>query len=145
MESHEPAALAEARKEFEAELALNPNDAVAEYQVARILQVEQKPDEAAARLERAIELAPSFPEALVALARHEIERKNASRAIGLLEKATELAPRSESAHYGLMLAYRNAGRRDDAKRIQQRLDELQNAEGGEFNQFLERIGEAPKP
>jgi tetratricopeptide (TPR) repeat protein len=145
MESHEPAALAEARKEFEAELALNPNDAVAEYQVAQILQVEQKPDDAAARLERAVELDPDFPEALVALARHELERKNASRAISLLEKAIALTPKSESAHYTLMLAYRNAGRREDARRMQQRLDELQNAEGGEFNQFLERIGEAPKP
>ena len=33
--------IAAARKEFEAELALNPNDAVAHYQVAQILKVEQ--------------------------------------------------------------------------------------------------------
>jgi tetratricopeptide (TPR) repeat protein len=145
MESHEPAALTAARKELEAELALNPGDAVAEYQVAQILQVEQKPDEAAARLARAVELDPRFSEALIALARHKLDRKDAAGAIELLESAIGLAPQSESAHYSLMLAYRNAGRREDARRVQQRLDELQKADGGEFNQFLERIGEAPKP
>ena len=145
MESHEPAALAAARKEFEAELAINPNDAVAEYQIAQILQVEQKPDEAAKHLERAVELDSNFPEALIALARYKLDRKDSTSAITLLESAARLAPQSESAHYSLMIAYRNAGRRDDARRIQQRLDELQSAAGGEFNQFLERIGEAPKP
>jgi tetratricopeptide (TPR) repeat protein len=145
MESHEPAALAAAHKEFEAELAINPSDAVAEYQVAQILQVEQKPDEAAKHLERAVELDRNFPEALIALARYKLDRKDSAGAITLLESATRLAPQSESAHYSLMIAYRNAGRRDDARRIQQRLDQLQSAAGGEFNQFLERIGEAPKP
>ncbi|MEZ5363887.1 MAG: tetratricopeptide repeat protein [Bryobacterales bacterium] len=145
MESHEPAALEAARKEFEAELALNPNDPVAEYQVAQILQVQQKPDQAATRLERAIELDPNFAEALIALSRNKLDRNDAAGAIALLEKAVALAPKSESAHYSLMIAYRNAGRRDDAKRMQQRLDALQNADGGEFNQFLQRIGEAPQP
>ncbi len=41
-QSHDPAVLDQARKEFEAELALNPSDAVAEYQVAQILAAEQK-------------------------------------------------------------------------------------------------------
>ena len=145
MESHEPAALAAARKEFEAELAINPRDAVAEYQIAQILQVEQKPEEAAARLARAVELDPKFSEPLVALARYKLDRKDAPGAIQLLEEAIRLAPRSESAQYSLMLAYRNAGRIEDAQRAQRRLDELQNAGGGEFRQFLERIGEAPKP
>ena len=36
-QSHDPAALDEARQEFEAELSLNPSDAAAEYQVGQIL------------------------------------------------------------------------------------------------------------
>ena len=47
-QSHDPAALEEARKEFEAELKLNPSDAVAEYQIAQILSARQKKPEAAA-------------------------------------------------------------------------------------------------
>ena len=43
MRSHDPEALEEAKAEFEAELKLNPNDAVAEYQVAQILEVQQRP------------------------------------------------------------------------------------------------------
>ncbi len=41
-ESHDPAAMEQARGEFEAELALNPDDAVAEYQVAQIFLAQQK-------------------------------------------------------------------------------------------------------
>lgn len=143
MQSHQPEALAEARKQFEAELALNPNDAVAEYQVAQILLIEQKPDEATPHFERAVELDGNFAEALVALGRIRAQQRNPDEAIRLLERAVELAPESEGAHYNLMLAYRNAGRRDDAQKQKARLDELQKAPDGEFTDFLKRIGEAP--
>jgi tetratricopeptide (TPR) repeat protein len=43
LQSHDPANLREARKEFESELALNPSDAVAEFQVGQILQTGQNP------------------------------------------------------------------------------------------------------
>ena len=61
----------------------------------------------------------------------------------ILNEAVRLAPKSESAHYSLMLAYRNAGRREDAERIKKALDELQASPEGEFTDFLKRIGEAP--
>ncbi len=141
LRSHDPDALAEARTEFEAELKLNPNDPVAEYQVAQILEVQQQPDEAVKRLERAIELDPKFPEALIALGRHRMRGEDYAAAIKLFEQAIKLQPQSEPAHYALMTAYRNAGRRDDALRIKKKLDELQKAPAGEFSDFLERIGE----
>lgn len=143
MQSHEPEALAEARGQFEAELALNPNDAVAEYQVAQILLTEQKPGEATPRFERAVELDGNFAEALIALSRIRSQQRNFDEAIRLLERAVELTPESEGARYNLMLAYRNAGRRDDAQKQKERLDELQKAPEGEFTEFLKRIGEAP--
>ena len=144
MESHEPAALDAARQEFEAELALNPNDAVAHYQVAQILQAQQNPGEALARLERVVALDPNFAEALIALGRLHLDANRAAQAITLLEQGVKLVPRSESAHYALMMAYRNAGRRDDAQRQKQQLDELQKSPEGEFTEFLKRIGEQPK-
>ena len=144
MESHAPAALDTARQEFEAEIALNPNDAVAHYQVAQILQAQQKPDEALARLERVVELDPNFAEALIALGRLHLDANRTGQAITLLERGVKLVPRSESAHYALMIAYRNAGRRDDAERQKQQLDELQASPEGEFTEFLKRIGEQPK-
>ena len=143
MRSHEPSALEEALEQFRAELRLNPHDAVAEFQVGQILQVLGQAEEAMPHLERAVELDAEFPEALVALGKENARLERHGKAIELLEKALELHPESEPAHYSLMLAYRNAGRRDDARRIQEALDRLQAPQEGEFSEFLRRIGEAP--
>ena len=43
LESHSPENLALARREFEAELGLNPGDAVAEYEIGQILLAGQEP------------------------------------------------------------------------------------------------------
>ena len=145
LESHEPANLREARKEFEAELALNPGDSVAEYQVGQILLAEQDRTGAAARFEKAVSLNPIFAEALVALARVKSDEKKYSEAITLLERAVKLQPASESAHYSLMLAYRNAGRTEDAQREKAVIDKLKRPPEGEFTDFLKKLGEkAPK-
>lgn len=143
--SHEPAALEEARKEFAAELELNPYDAVAYYQIAQILEVQQKPSEAARALEKTVELDPNFPEALTALARYRSRSNEHAAAAKLLERAVELQPEAESSLYALMVAYRNAGRREDALETKEKLDALQQSPDGEFSDFLRRIGENPQP
>jgi tetratricopeptide (TPR) repeat protein len=142
-QSHDPAMMEQARLEFEAELALNPSDAVAEYQVAQILQAQQNKVEAAARFERAAALRPDFPEALIAVARLRSDDKRYAEAASLLERAIKLQPRNETAHYSLMLAYRNAGRAADAQREKQELDRLQKPPDGEFSDFLKRLGDKP--
>jgi tetratricopeptide (TPR) repeat protein len=124
---------------------LNPNDAVAHYQIAQILEAQQRHDEAVPNLEKAVELDPAFSEAVIALGRSRLNAKRNDEAIALLEKAVKLSPRSEAANYALMLAYRNAGRREDAQQQSERLNELQKAPEGEFSDFLKRIGEQPKP
>ena len=144
MESHAPETLAAARREFEAELRLNPNDAVAEFQIAQILEVEGDREAARRRLENAVRLDPDFPEALVALGRALAAQKRYPRAAALLERAVKLAPQSEAAHYNLMLAYRNAGREAEALEVKKRLEELQRPPEGEFTDFLRRIGELPQ-
>ena len=143
MASHEPQALEAALEEFHAELGLNPNDAVAEFQVGQILQVLGRPAEATPHFERAVELDGAFPEALIALGKDRASTERTDEAIDLLERALALHPESEPAHYSLMLAYRNAGRRADAERLQEALERLQAPAEGEFNEFLRRIGEAP--
>ena len=140
-QSHDPAALELARKEFEAELRLNPADAVAEYQVAQILTAEQKKPEAAAHFERAATLNPDFPEALIAVAKLRSDAKRYPDAIDLLEKAVKVQPRNETAHYNLMLAYRGAGRTADAQREKTELDKLQKPPEGEFTNFLKKLGD----
>jgi tetratricopeptide (TPR) repeat protein len=141
MSSHAPETLEAALKEFEAELALNPSDAIAHYQVAQILQVQQKAGPATARFEKALELKPDFTEVLIALGKLRLDAKRNEEAVSLLERAVKLAPGSETAHYNLMMAYRNAGRMDDARRQKAELDKLQKTPEGEFSEFLKRLGE----
>ena len=146
LESHQAVNLQEARKEFEAELKLNPSDAVAEYQIGQILVAEQNTSGGAERFERAAALSPDFAEPLIALAKLKSDQKKYAEAIGLLERAVNLQPLSESAHYSLMMAYRNAGRMDDARREKEAFDKLNRLPEGEFSEFLKKLGEkAPKP
>src|SRR3984885_7960442 len=140
-QSHDPAILDQARREFEVELSLNPSDAVAEYQVGQILTAEQQKPEAPKHLERAAELRPDFPEALIAVAKLRSDAKRYPDAIAILERAVKLQPRNETAHYNLMMAYRNAGRAADAQREKAELDRLQKPPEGEFSDFLKRLGD----
>ena len=141
LQSHDPANLREARKEFDAELALNPGDAVAEFQVGQILVAEQDRAGAAAQFEKAVSLDPDFAEALVALAKTKSDSKKDAEAIPLLERAVKLQPASESAHYSLMIAYRNIGRMEDAQREKAIFDKLNKPPEGEFTDFLKKLGE----
>ncbi len=141
MQSHAPEALAQARGEFEAELKLNPSDAVAEYEIGQILLAENKPLEAAPRFERALTASPDFVEALLAVAKMRADAKRYDEAIQLLERAVRLQPQNEAAHYNLMLAYRNAGRTADALREKDTIDKLQRPPAGEFTEFLKKLGE----
>ena len=140
-QSHDPAVLEEARREFEAELALNASDAVAEYQVAQIYVAQQEKSKAAAHYERAAELRPDFAEALIAVAKLRLDAKRYTDAIALLERAVKLQPRNETAHYNLMMAYRNGGRASDAEREKAELEKLQKPPEGEFTDFLKRLGD----
>jgi tetratricopeptide (TPR) repeat protein len=141
MQSHSAEAISEARREFEAELKLNPGDAVAEYEIGQILLAENRPQDAAPRFERAMVLAPGFAEALLAVGRMRSDAKRYDDAIQLLERAVRLQPENESAHYNLMLAYRNAGRTTDALREKAEIDKLQRPPAGEFTEFLKKLGE----
>jgi tetratricopeptide (TPR) repeat protein len=139
LESHDAANLKEARKEFEAELALNPSDAVAEFEIGKILRAEQNAAAAAPHFEKAAALDPNFAEALVELAKLKPEK-----AITLLERAAKLQPDGASVHYALMMAYRNAGRAADAQREKAIFDKLNKPPEGEFTDFLKKLGEKPK-
>ena len=141
--SHSPEALEAARQEFLAELKLNPQDAIAEYQVAQVLDVQQKNAEAIPHFEQALKLQPDFAEVLIALGKIRVEQKKYDEAVSLLERAVKLMPQSEPAHYNLMLAYRNSGRMADARKEKAALDKLQKAPEGEFSEFLKKLGEKP--
>ena len=143
IDSQGPDALENARREFEAELALNAGDAAAEYEVGQILIAQAKRDAGVQHLERALDLRPDFIEALIAVGRARMEAKSYAEAISLFERAIKIQPRSEPAHYSLMMAYRNSGDAEGAKREKAALDSLQKPPEGEFTDFLKKLGEKP--
>jgi tetratricopeptide (TPR) repeat protein len=141
LESHDPQALAVAQKEFESELALNPADAAAEFQVGQILATANQTAEALKHLQKSLDLSPDFVEPALAMAKIRIQAKEYSAALPLLEHVVAIQPRNEGAHYNLMLAYRNSGLTDKAREEQQILEKLQRPPEGEFTDFLKRLGE----
>ena len=136
-----PGVLTEARREFEAEIALNAEDPAAEYQVGQILIAEGKREASLPHFERALSLRPDFTEATIAVAKARVEAKQYPEAIRLLESAVQKQPRSEAARYNLMLAYRNSGQMDKAQEQKTALDQLRTPQSGEFNEFLKKLGE----
>jgi tetratricopeptide (TPR) repeat protein len=141
LESHGPEALTLAQKEFEAELELNAGDAAAEFQIGQILNAGGKGEEALPHFQKALDLSPDFAEAALAVGRLRVQAKQLAEAIPLLERVVALQPRNEAGHYTLMLAYRNSGQMDKARREQQVLEKLQHPPEGEFTDFLKRLGE----
>jgi len=138
LQSHTGEELAQAQKEFEAELAMNPNDAAAEYQLGQALVKQQKPVDAQPHFEKALALAPNFPEALVALAKLHYAARKFDEAVKLLEHAVEIAPAMETAHETLMAAYRDAGKKKEAMREKEQLDKLQKPQANEFTDFKKK-------
>jgi tetratricopeptide (TPR) repeat protein len=133
--------LEEARRQFEAELKLNPHDAAATYQVAQILAAQQRPEDARAKYEEALRLKPDFAEAMIAVGRSQASQKQYAEAAKLFEKAAAIQPDNEAAHYNLMVAYRELGRTSDAMQQKKILDRLQKPPEGEFTEFLKKLGE----
>jgi tetratricopeptide (TPR) repeat protein len=118
---------AEARRLFVEELALNPGDAHAEYQLGVLLWLESRPEEALARFERAAGLHPAFTDALIAAAKCQNALGKPQHAIDLLRRAAELDSDNEVVHYRLAQAYQKAGKREEATAAMARFRAIRSA------------------
>ncbi len=141
LESHDPAVLNQAANEFRSEQKVSPEDSACEFQLGQIAQVQGKTADAKSHFERAIELSPSFVQALIALGKLSTQEKDYKRAISLLTRATALQPGNETAHYALLTAYRDSGDMGKAQAEKATLDQLQKPPEGEFSDFLKKLGE----
>jgi tetratricopeptide (TPR) repeat protein len=112
--------------QFEAALAIDPEDADTHYQLGAAFLVQAFPmgalepepellQKAQNEFRRALELAPDKPEALVGLANVAILRNNIEEAVVTLEQAVELQPAMREALFALGRAYTIVGRTDEAK------------------------------
>ncbi len=120
----------DAKKEFEAELQIDPNNAGAEYVLGELSRQAQQWDEAVAHLSKATQMDSGFTEAFLGLGMSLNSAQKYSDAIPPLEKYVKMRPRDPAGHYQLAIAYARLGRKEEASRemaIQRDLDEKARA------------------
>ncbi len=106
----------DARKEFEAELKINPRNAGAEYYLGDMArQANQLPD-AIDHFSRAAKLYPAFAEAYFGWGRSLLDSEKPSEAVAPLETAAKLSPDNPTVHLALATAYQRLGKKEAATR-----------------------------
>jgi len=104
----------QAKKEFQQELEIDPNNAGAEYVLGELARQESQWPDAIINDSRATELDTGFGDAFLGLGTTLLSAKRFSEAIPPLEKAVKLEPRNPAAHYSLATPLPRAGRKEDA-------------------------------
>lgn len=110
-----PEVVARAKKAFEDELAVNANNALAEYVLGELAK-DEDPAAAIRHYSRATKIDTGFAEAYLGLGTALVGAKRFGEAIPPLEAYEKMAPDSPTGHYQLALAYAGAGRKEDANR-----------------------------
>jgi tetratricopeptide (TPR) repeat protein len=114
-----PTTEADARREFEAELKINPSNTEAEYVLGELDRQAEKWPAAVIHFAKAAKLDPSFVEAQFGLGRALIKLDRPTEAIAPLEVAVRLEWTNPANHFMLAAAYRKAGRKVDSEREMQ--------------------------
>ncbi|PYX04798.1 MAG: hypothetical protein DMG88_23580 [Acidobacteria bacterium] len=109
-----PTAPEDAKKEFQEELKIDPNNAGAEYVLGELARQAQQLDEAIQHFSRAAKLDAGFGDAFLGLGSSLMSQKKFSEAVPPLETAVKLEPMNPGAHYNLAMAYARSGRKQDA-------------------------------
>jgi tetratricopeptide (TPR) repeat protein len=110
-----PSVAEEAKKEFQQELEIDPDNAGAEYVLGELARQAQQWDEAIQHFSRASKLDAGFGDAFLGLGASLLSVKKFNEAIPPLETAVKLEPQNPAAHYSLAIAYTRVGRKPDAE------------------------------
>jgi tetratricopeptide (TPR) repeat protein len=111
-----PEIVAQAKKNFEQELDIDPRNATAEYVVGQLAQDANDLSSAIRHFTRATKIDTGFSEAYLGLGTALVSAKRFAEAIPPLESYEKMAPDSPTGHYQLALAYTGVGRKEDANR-----------------------------
>lgn len=106
----------DARKEFEAELKIDPNAASAEFMLGDLDRQAQQWSGAIEHFGRAAKLDAGFSEAYLGLGISLNAAGKHANAIAPLEKYVKMEPSDPAGHYQLAIAYARTGRMQDANR-----------------------------
>ena len=111
-----PTTAEDAKKEFEEELTIDPNNAGAEYVLGELASQTQHWDEAIAHFSRATKIDASFADASLGLGMAYVSVGKFAEAITPLEAYVKQQPGNPAGHYQLAIAYNRVGRKQDATR-----------------------------
>ena len=106
----------EARKEFEQELKVYPQNAGAEYFLGELDRKGGHLPPAIEHFRNATKINAGLPEPYFGLGRCLLDSDRAADAVGPLETAARLAPANPTIHFTLAHAYQELGRKEDAAR-----------------------------
>ncbi len=106
----------DAKREFEAELQIDPTNASADYALGEIARQAQQWDQAEAHYLKATKLDQGFLEAFLGLGMSLNALGKYPEAVAPLEKYVRLEPPDPAGHYQLAIAYSRTGRKEDADR-----------------------------
>lgn len=105
-----------AKKEFEEELKVDPNNAAAEFLLGETARQAGQWDEAIAHFSQALKLDQGFQEAYLALGMSLNSAAKFPEAIAPLQSYVKLQPDDPAGHYQLATAYARTGHRQEAER-----------------------------
>jgi tetratricopeptide (TPR) repeat protein len=118
---------ADALQAFEQELAVDPTNANAAYEIAEIHRKAADLDKARVFFERALTHYPEFEHALVGLGRTLVAQGQPALALPKLQAAIALNPADEVAYYQLAQAYRALGRTAEQEKALAEFTRLRDA------------------
>lgn len=111
-----PTTFKDATKEFEAELAIDPSNAGAEYVLGEMAREQNHWPEAIQHFGKAAQLDGNFADALIGWGRSLTDGGKPADAISPLERAVKLQPDNPAAHYHLAIALRRSGQKEQGDR-----------------------------
>ncbi len=109
-----PDGVSEAKKEFQLELEIDPNNAGAEYVLGEMARHDGSLDDAVTHFSRATKLDAGFGDAFLGLGESLIATKKFEDAVPPLETAVKLEPANPATHYNLATAYSRTGKKAEA-------------------------------
>jgi predicted Zn-dependent protease len=128
-----------AMAEFRAELRVDPQSGVSDFAMGEIDRHQHKLDDALAEYQLASRVDPGLVEARVGLAQVLLEKHQVDSSVDQLHAVISEHPDNASAHYALMLAYREQGKITEASEEMVTFKKIQQADTEQFQNKLNAL------